>query len=151
MAVHKDWPNSDRYWAISRQNMRRFLIGCSLLKGHTVNNYMYKCIIRSYQNSCIKYSTQNQHFAKMLTYSDNTNYSLNSYAFIVLIYLRYHLFLCLKSADPDDRFTCWRSQRLLSTKHPYLHHLEQWLIRVVFVGTRNHCEGSAYYSMLRHY
>jgi hypothetical protein len=44
-------------------------------------------IVRSYQNSCIKYSTQNQHFAKMFTYSDNPNYSLNSYmfAFIVLI------------------------------------------------------------------
>jgi hypothetical protein len=42
-------------------------------------------VVRSYQNYFIKYSTQNQHFAKMFTYSDNTNYSLNYYAFIVLI------------------------------------------------------------------
>jgi hypothetical protein len=40
---------------------------------------------REYQNSCITYSTQNQNFSKMLTYSDNTNYRLNSYAFNVLI------------------------------------------------------------------
>jgi hypothetical protein len=42
-------------------------------------------VVHSYQNSCIKYSTQDQHLAKMFTDSDNTNYSLNSYAFIVLI------------------------------------------------------------------
>jgi hypothetical protein len=35
------------------------------------------------KNSCIKYSTQNQHFAEMFTYSDNTNYNLNFYYFIV--------------------------------------------------------------------
>jgi hypothetical protein len=33
----------------------------------------------------------------MFIYTDNTNYNLNSYAFIVLIYLKYHLFLCLTS------------------------------------------------------
>jgi hypothetical protein len=29
-------------------------------------------VILSIQNSCIKYSTQNQYFAEMFTYSDNT-------------------------------------------------------------------------------
>jgi hypothetical protein len=42
-------------------------------------------VIHSIQNSCIKYSTQNQHFAEMLNYSDNTNYNLNFYYFIVSI------------------------------------------------------------------
>jgi hypothetical protein len=42
-------------------------------------------VVRSIQISCIKYSTQNQHFAKMFTYSDNTNYNLNIYYFIVSI------------------------------------------------------------------
>jgi hypothetical protein len=42
-------------------------------------------IVRIIQNSCIKYSTQNQHFAKMFTYSDNTNYNLNFYYFFVSI------------------------------------------------------------------
>jgi hypothetical protein len=46
------------------------------------------------------------------------------------------------SGDPDERFACCRSQRPLSTKHPNLRHAEQWLIRVVFAGARNHCEGS---------
>jgi hypothetical protein len=60
---------------------------------NSVNNY--KCVIdthiilvpvvRSIQNSCIKYSTQNQRFAKMFTYSDNTNLNLNLYYFIVSI------------------------------------------------------------------
>jgi hypothetical protein len=60
---------------------------------HSVNKYKYLIdthiilvrVVRSHQNSCIKYSTQNQHLPKMFTYSDNTNNSLNSYAFIVLI------------------------------------------------------------------
>jgi hypothetical protein len=43
------------------------------------------CVVRSIQNSCIKYSTQNQYFAKMFTYSDNTNNNLNFYYFIVSI------------------------------------------------------------------
>jgi hypothetical protein len=44
-------------------------------------------VVHSIQNSsCIKYSTQNQHFAEMITYSDNTNYNLNFYYFIVSIY-----------------------------------------------------------------
>jgi hypothetical protein len=70
--------------------MRRFLIGCRLLRAYVSN---YKCVIdthiilvrvvRSIHNSCIKYSTQDQHFAKMLTYSDNTDYNLNFYYFIV--------------------------------------------------------------------
>jgi hypothetical protein len=42
-------------------------------------------VVRSIQNSCIKYCTQNQHFAKMFTYSDNANYYLNFYYFIVSI------------------------------------------------------------------
>jgi hypothetical protein len=49
-------------------------------------------IVHSIQNSCVKYSTQNQHFAEMFTYSDNINYNLNFYYFIVSIYLRFHLF-----------------------------------------------------------
>jgi hypothetical protein len=32
-------------------------------------------VVHSIQNSCIKYSTQNQHFAEMFTYSDNTNFN----------------------------------------------------------------------------
>jgi hypothetical protein len=44
-------------------------------------------VIHSIHNSCIKYSTQNQHFAEIFTYSDNTNYNLNLYYFIVSIYL----------------------------------------------------------------
>jgi hypothetical protein len=42
-------------------------------------------VVRSTQYSSITYSTKNQHFAKMFTYSDNANYSLNFYGFIVLI------------------------------------------------------------------
>jgi hypothetical protein len=42
-------------------------------------------VVHSIQNSCIKYSTQNQHFAEMFTYSHNTNYNLNFYYFIVSI------------------------------------------------------------------
>jgi hypothetical protein len=41
-------------------------------------------VIHSIQNSCIKYSTQNQYFAEMFTY---TNYNLTFYYFIVSIYL----------------------------------------------------------------
>jgi hypothetical protein len=44
-------------------------------------------VVHSIQNSCIKYSTQDQHVAEMFTYSDNTNYN-----FIVSIYLGFHLF-----------------------------------------------------------
>jgi hypothetical protein len=40
--------------------------------------------VQSMQNCCIKYSTQHQHFPKMFT-SDNTNYNLNFYYFIVSI------------------------------------------------------------------
>jgi hypothetical protein len=49
-------------------------------------------IVHSIQNSCIKYSTQNQTFSEMFTYSDNTNYNLSFYYVIVSIYLRFHLF-----------------------------------------------------------
>jgi hypothetical protein len=87
-------------------------------------------VVHSIQNS-IKYSTQNQHFAEMFnqhfaemfTYSDNTNYNLNLYYFIVSIYLRFHLFGNYShvsdhvSDDPDGIFAC-RSQRPLSTKQP---------------------------------
>jgi hypothetical protein len=40
------------------------------------------------------YFTQNQHFAEMFPYSNNTNYNLNFYYLIekVSIYLRFHLF-----------------------------------------------------------
>jgi hypothetical protein len=68
---------------------------------HRVNNYkriidMHIILVRvihCIQNSCIKhvkYSTQNQHFAEMFTYSDNTSYNLNFYYFIVSIYLWFH-------------------------------------------------------------
>jgi hypothetical protein len=40
-------------------------------------------VIHSIQNSCIKYSTQDQHFAEMFTYSDNTSYNLIS---IILLF-----------------------------------------------------------------
>jgi hypothetical protein len=68
-------------------------------------------VVHSFQNSCIKYSTQNQHFAEMFTYSDNTNYDLNFYYFIVSIYLRFHLFgnysyVSDVSDDPDGIFKC---------------------------------------------
>jgi hypothetical protein len=76
-----------------------FLICCRRIE-HRVNNN--KCVIDTHiilvlivpsnQNSCIKYSTQDQHFAEMFTYSDNTNYNLNFYCFIVSIQLRFHLF-----------------------------------------------------------
>jgi hypothetical protein len=70
--------------------------------------------VHSIQNSCIRYSTQSQHFAEMLTYSDNANYNLNLYYFIVSIYLRFHLFgnysyVSDDSADSDEIF------RVLST------------------------------------
>jgi hypothetical protein len=72
------------------KNMRRFWIGCRLLRASCVidTHIILVRIVRStpgIQNSCIKYSTQGQHFAKMFTYSDNTNYNLNFYNFIVLI------------------------------------------------------------------
>jgi hypothetical protein len=81
--------------------MRRFLIGCRFsYQGHRVSNCkrvidMHIILVRvvhSIQYYCIKYSTQDQHFAEMCTYSDNTNYNLNLYYFIVSIYLRFHLF-----------------------------------------------------------
>jgi hypothetical protein len=97
MALHNDWPISDRYWAISRQKHETFFDWLPVTR---VNND--KCIIdmhiilvrviHSIPNSCIKYSTQNQHFAEMFTYSDDTNYNLNFYYFIVSIYLWFHLF-----------------------------------------------------------
>jgi hypothetical protein len=49
-------------------------------------------VVHSIQNSCLKYSTQDQHIAEMYTYSDNTTYNLNFYYFIFSIYLRFHLF-----------------------------------------------------------
>jgi hypothetical protein len=75
-------------------------------------------VIHSIQNSCIKYSTQNQHFAEMFTYFDNTNYNLNFYYFIVLvsIYLRFHLFGNYSGTDHFARthfflrFECSQSQ-----------------------------------------
>jgi hypothetical protein len=65
-------------------------------------------VIHSIQNSCIKYSTQDQHFAEMFTYSDNTNYF---YYFIVSIYLWFHLFGNYSYASdvsdkPDGIFAC---------------------------------------------
>jgi hypothetical protein len=108
---------------------------------HSVNNY--KCVIdthkillrvvRSIQNS--KYSTQNQHFAKMFTYSGNTNYNLNFYYFTVSIYLRFHLFgnyscVWCQCHDPDGIFAC-RVQRPLSTKHP------EFALSVAVVDTRS--------------
>jgi hypothetical protein len=62
-------------------------------------------------HSIKNYSTQNQHFAEMFTYSDNTNYNLNFYYFIVSIYLRFHLFSNYSyvsdvSDDPDGIFAC---------------------------------------------
>jgi hypothetical protein len=69
-------------------------------------------VVHSIHNSCIKYSTQNQHFAEMFAYSDNTNYNLNFYYFIVSIYLRFHLFggnysyVSDVSDDPDGIFAC---------------------------------------------
>jgi hypothetical protein len=83
-------------------------------------------VIHSIQNYCIKYSTQNQHFAEMFTYSDNTNYNLNFYYFIVSILLRFHLFLNYSyvsdvSDDLDGIFACRvqrQSQHPLSTKQP---------------------------------
>jgi hypothetical protein len=53
-------------------------------------------VVRSIKNSCIKYSTQNQHFAKMFTYSDNANYNLNFYYFnLIEISFIWQLFMCL--------------------------------------------------------
>jgi hypothetical protein len=98
---------------------------------HRVNNYkriidMHIILVRvihSIHNSCIKYSTQGQHF--------NTNYNLNFYYFIVSIYLWYHFFgnysaiirqlfgnysaiihdVCDVSDDPDGIFACWAQRR----------------------------------------
>jgi hypothetical protein len=61
---------------------------------------MHIILIHSIQNSCITYSTQKQHFAEMFTYSDNTNYNLNFYNFIVsfnlfeISFIR-QLFICV--------------------------------------------------------
>jgi hypothetical protein len=68
-------------------------------------------VINSIQNSCIKYFTQDQHFAEMFTYSDNTNYNLNFCYFIVSIYLWFHLFdnysyVSDVGDDPDGMFAC---------------------------------------------
>jgi hypothetical protein len=57
----------------------------------------------------------------MFTYSDNNNYNLNFYYFIVSIYLRFRLFgnysyVSDVSDDPDG--VPRRSQRPLSTKYP---------------------------------
>jgi hypothetical protein len=87
-----------------------------------VNNYeriidMHIILVR------VIHSIQNQHFAEMFTYSDNTNYNLNFYYFIVSIYLWFHLFgnFSYVSDVSDGIFACWvqrRSQRPLSTKQP---------------------------------
>jgi hypothetical protein len=83
-------------------------------------------VVQTIQNYCIKYSTQNQHFAEMFTYSDNTNCNLNFYYFIVSISLIFNLFgnysyVSDVSDDTDGIFACWaqrRSQRPHSTKQP---------------------------------
>jgi hypothetical protein len=74
------------------KNMRRFLIGCRLLR---VNNYkriidmhiILVHVVHSIQSSCIKYSTQNQYFAEIFTYSDNTNYNLNFYYILLFQFI----------------------------------------------------------------
>jgi hypothetical protein len=121
---------------------------------HGVTNF--KCIIdihiilvrviHSIQNSCIKYSTQSQHFAEMFTYSDNANYNLNFYYFIVSIYLWFHLlgnYSCVSdvSEDPDGISTA-------PITAPSFDETARICITVAVVdtrslaGARNHCEGS---------
>jgi hypothetical protein len=50
-------------------------------------------VIHSIQNSCITYSTQNQHFAEMFTYSDNTSYNLNTYSDNTSYNLNFYYFI----------------------------------------------------------
>jgi hypothetical protein len=64
------------------KNMRRFFDWLPVTNHceGSVNNYkriidmhiIFVGVVHSIQNSCIKYSTQNQHLAEMFTYSDNT-------------------------------------------------------------------------------
>jgi hypothetical protein len=119
--------------------MRRFLIGCRLLRAlcHSVNNYkcvidMHTILVRvdcSIQNSCVKYSAQNQHFATMFT-------------LIEISFIRQYV--------SDGIFAC-RAQRPLSTK--YL----EFALSVAVVdtrslaGARNHYEGSASYTKLMNF
>jgi hypothetical protein len=112
-------------------------------------------IVRSIQNSCIKYSTQNQHFAEIFTYSDNTNYNLNFNYFIVSIYLWFNLFgnySYVSDVSDDPRWNF----RVLSTAPITAPSFDETagicaIVAVVdtrsLVGARNHCEGSVPYTM----
>jgi hypothetical protein len=137
MALHNDWPISDRYWAI--------LTTC--YKEHCVNNN--KCVIdthiilvrvvRSIQNYCIKYFTQDQHFAKMFTYCTLTILIITWISIILLFQFNWDFIYSAiihvsdVSDDPDRIFACWvqcRSQRPPSTKHP------EFALPVAAVDTR---------------
>jgi hypothetical protein len=64
-------------------------------------------VIHSIQNSCITYSAQNQHFAEMFTYSDNTSYNLNFYLFQFIcdfIYLAI-IHMCMMSVMTPMEFS----------------------------------------------
>jgi hypothetical protein len=101
-------------------------------------------VIHSIQNSCITYSTQNQHFAEMFTYSDNTSYNLNFYYFFQFICDFIYsaiIHMCLMSMMTSMEF----SRAEYSADHSALFRRnnrnlrypgQQWLISV------ESCEGS---------
>jgi hypothetical protein len=100
-------------------------------------------VIHSIQNSYINYSTQSQHFA----YSDNTNYNLNFYYFIVVsIYLWFHLFgnysyVSDVSDDPDGILRAENSALFRRNSQNLRYRGSGWYAWSL-AGARNHCEGS---------
>jgi hypothetical protein len=110
--------------------------------------------IHSIQNSCITYSTQNQHFAEMFTYSDNTSYNLNFCYFIVSSYLWFHLFGNYSYVSWCQWWPRWNFRVLStapitapsSTKQPEFALSQQWLIRVESCGRAKPLRGECNYT-----
>jgi hypothetical protein len=105
-------------------------------------------VVRSNQNSCIKYSTQKQHFAKLFTYSDNTNYNLNFY-YLLLQFNWDFIYSAIihvsdVSDDPGGIFACCTA----SITAPSFDKQPEYALSVAVVdtrslaGARNHCEWS---------
>jgi hypothetical protein len=132
-AVHNDWPIRDRYWAYPGKNLRRFLIGCRLLRAQC----LIKCVIdthiilvravRSIQNSCIK----NTPLKISILLKCSLTLTILTIIWISIIFLFQFnwdiIYLAIihvsdVSDDADRIFAC-RSQCTLSTKHPNLHYL----------------------------
>jgi hypothetical protein len=90
----------------------------------------------------------------MFTYSDNTNYNLNFYYFIVSIYLRFCLFGNYSYVSDVSDMMEFRILSIAPITAPSFDETSKiWAIVAVvdtrsLAGTRNHCEGSVVSLML---